>query len=241
MAINWELLADFFPMNAIHWKPQSVKGNRCLAIPYLTAHNVMDRLDKTVGVGCWRDSYTFLPNGSVVCRLEVFDGTNWIGKEDVGSQSDQPEEGDRVKAAVSDALKRAAVKFGIGRYLHEFPKVWVDYDPAKKQIPVPPGIPARFTCQSDREKMNENAKQPAKQSAPPQPTKQTPPKKPAVEEVRNLLMELAALRKIDHGSMFNIFAEAFRPGIKAVKDIPEDQLPEAAKQLRMKIEVEKRI
>jgi hypothetical protein len=40
---------------------------------------------------------------------------------DVGGPSEQPDEGDRVKAAFSDALKRAAVKFGIGRYLYRLP------------------------------------------------------------------------------------------------------------------------
>jgi hypothetical protein len=34
-------------------------------------------------------------------------------RTDVGSRSEQPDGGDRLKAAFSDALKRAAVKFGI--------------------------------------------------------------------------------------------------------------------------------
>jgi hypothetical protein len=36
--------------------------------------------------------------------------------------------GDRMKAAFSDALKRAAVKLGIGRFLYHVPGQWVDYD-----------------------------------------------------------------------------------------------------------------
>jgi len=39
-----------------------------------------------------------------------------------------------VKAAFSDALKRAAVKFGIGRYLYRLPTTWCDYDPQKRQF-----------------------------------------------------------------------------------------------------------
>jgi hypothetical protein len=54
-------------------------------------------------------------------------------KEDVGGQSEQPDEGDRRKAAFSDALKRAAVKFGIGRYLYRQKPQWVDWDPLREK------------------------------------------------------------------------------------------------------------
>jgi hypothetical protein len=62
----------------------------------------------------WQDEYECLPDGSVVCRLRLRLGDEWITKMDVGAPSEQPDEGDRRKAAFSDALKRAAVKFGIG-------------------------------------------------------------------------------------------------------------------------------
>src|SRR5262249_50811477 len=44
--------------------------------------------------------------------------------------------------AFSDALKRAAVKFGIGRYLYRLPSQWVDYDAHKRQFVKPPTLPA---------------------------------------------------------------------------------------------------
>ena len=62
-------------------------------------------------------------------------------KSDVGSMSEQPDGGDRMKAAFSDALKRAAVKFGVGRYLYRLTAVWADYDPMKKQFVQPPQLP----------------------------------------------------------------------------------------------------
>src|SRR5690606_5926758 len=55
--------------------------------------------------------------------------------------SEQKDQGDRRKAAVSDALKRAAVKFGIGRYLYRLPQQWVDYDPRQRKIINPPPLP----------------------------------------------------------------------------------------------------
>jgi hypothetical protein len=49
--------------------------------------------------------------------------------------------GDRLKAAFSDALKRAAVKFGVGRYLYRLPSQWVDWDPQRRQFKVKPVLP----------------------------------------------------------------------------------------------------
>jgi hypothetical protein len=115
-------------------KPGKVSGNRCLALHYIDSRLVMDRLDETVGVDGWQDAYTVLPTGEVECRLSVRIAGAWVTKADVGGQSEQPDEGDRLKAAYSDALKRAAVKFGIGRFLYRMPNTWMDYDPVKKQV-----------------------------------------------------------------------------------------------------------
>jgi hypothetical protein len=63
----------------------------------------------------------------VRCKLTVMGVT----KEDAGeaSQEDEP-----LKSAVSDALKRAAVHFGIGRYLYYLPRVWAPFDPQKRRF-----------------------------------------------------------------------------------------------------------
>lgn len=123
-----------FDAAEVKLKPAMVKNNRCLALHYIDSRLVMDRLDEVVGVGGWKDEYTVLPSGEVECRLSVKIGGEWVTKADVGGQSEQPDEGDRMKAAYSDALKRAAVKFGIGRFLYRLPQQWMDYDPVKKQI-----------------------------------------------------------------------------------------------------------
>src|SRR6185312_9684284 len=103
---------------------------------------IQDRLDEVLGVENWQDEYVLLPDGSVTCKLQLKIGDGWVSKMDVGSPSEQPDGGDRLKAAFSDALKRAAVKFGIGRYLYRLPLQWADYDPVKKQIVQPPQLPA---------------------------------------------------------------------------------------------------
>lgn len=135
-------LAAPFAATEIKFKPQSVKGNRALALAYIDARLVEDRLDDVLGVENWQDEYETLQDGSVICRLRLKLGDQWITKMDVGSPSEQPDGGDRLKAAFSDALKRAAVKFGIGRYLYRLPATWADYDPMKKQFSQPPSLPA---------------------------------------------------------------------------------------------------
>jgi Rad52/22 family double-strand break repair protein len=137
-----QALAAPFDSTEVRFKPQLVKGNRAMAIAYIDARAIQDRLDDVLGVEGWQDEYTPLDDGSVICKLRLKIGDEWITKMDVGSESEQPDGGDRKKAAFSDALKRAAVKFGVGRYLYRLPQTWVDYDPQKKQIIKPPQLPA---------------------------------------------------------------------------------------------------
>src|SRR5579862_7567985 len=98
-----------FAADDVRWKAQAVKGDRALAVAYIDARAVMDRLDEVCGL-CWSDAYDVLPSGSVVCRLQVTLDGQTIVKTDVGSPSEQPDDGDKMKAAFSDALKRAAIK-----------------------------------------------------------------------------------------------------------------------------------
>jgi len=138
-----EALAAPFPPEEVHWRPGAVSGNRALALPYIDVRQVMERLDSIFGVDGWESSYRFLNGGTaVLCRLRVrFGDDEWVCKMDVGGESDQPDEGDRYKAAVSDSLKRAAVHLGVGRYLYRASPQWVDWDAAKKQFKVQPVLP----------------------------------------------------------------------------------------------------
>src|SRR5215467_4488356 len=138
--LTQQLLAPF-EANEVKFKPAVVSGNRALALAYVDARVIQDRLDEVLGVLGWQDEYECLPDGSVVCRLRLRLGDEWITKMDVGGPFEQPDEGDRRKAAFSDALKRAAVKFGIGRYLYRLPSQWVDYDPQKRQFARTPTLP----------------------------------------------------------------------------------------------------
>lgn len=134
-------LAAPFAETEVKFKPQAVKGNRALALAYVDVRAIMDRLDSVAGPENWKDAYRVLPDNSVVCELSIRLGDEWLTKEDVGGPSEQPDGGDRMKSAFSDAMKRTAVKWGIGRYLYRLPQQWADYDPSKRQFTAPPRLP----------------------------------------------------------------------------------------------------
>jgi hypothetical protein len=133
-------LAQPFDPTEIRWKPAAVSGNRALAIAFVDARTIMQRLDDVLGITGWSDAYKFLPDGSCVCKLSCCIAGHWLSKMDVGGPSEQEDEGDRRKAAASDSLKRAAVKWGLARYIYRLPRVWVPYDP-KTKILTPPELP----------------------------------------------------------------------------------------------------
>lgn len=90
---------------------------------YLNARTIMDRLDEVVGAHNWKDEYTLGPAGKgVLCTLYIRINGEWIGKQDGADGTDL----EATKGSIADAFKRAAVKWGIGRYLYKLPTQWVD-------------------------------------------------------------------------------------------------------------------
>jgi len=132
--INWPRLAEPFPADDIHWRVGSASKKKPSAtvLAYLDARNVMDRLDEVFGPAGWKDEYTKGPDGGVLCRLSAYVGDQWVSKED-GAENTAVE---AIKGGYSGALKRAAVKWGIGRYLYALDAVWL---PIKEGWP-PDGV-----------------------------------------------------------------------------------------------------
>jgi hypothetical protein len=164
----------------VKWKPQAVSkhGNSAMAVAYIDARAVMDRLDEAVGVGNWRDEYTEASGGVVLCRLSLRVGGEWVSKEDVGSESEQPDPQDKRKAAYSDALKRAAVKWGIGRYLYHLPQQWVPYDKQKRCFTQKPQLPAWALPSYDADPPPPADPEPEPEPAPAQQPQQRPAQAP---------------------------------------------------------------
>ena len=120
-------LANFllpFPAEDLEWRAGSVTkgGDKVQLLPYITARGVMDRLDNVVGPQNWKAEYHKSPIGDgLECRLSIKmrDGS-WVTKTDAAP----PTNFEPVKGAYSDALKRAAVHWGIGRYLYTLDIKW---------------------------------------------------------------------------------------------------------------------
>lgn len=112
-----------FPRDAIHWRAARLTKNKdkAQALAYLDARDVMGRLDRVCGPMNWQDEYEETAAGRVLCNLSVRINDEWITKTDGAGNTDYEGE----KGAISGAFKRAAVKFGIGRYLYDLDAPWV--------------------------------------------------------------------------------------------------------------------
>lgn len=126
-----EELAKPFPPGHIRVKPGKVSSNgSALALWYIDARAVMDRLDRVVGPENWEFSWQpIISEGRVVVQgIMTVCG---VTKSDVGEAKGEDEP---WKSGVSDAFKRTAVQFGIGRFLYRLPQVWWPYDEQSRRF-----------------------------------------------------------------------------------------------------------
>ena len=126
--VNKELeqqLKEPFAQDDIEFRIARVLKSKLKAVvlAYITSRAVMDRLDSIFGIDGWTDSYEVLANG-VVCKLSVKVNDGWVSKQDTAPFTNI----EALKGGFSDALKRAAVKFGIGRYLYNLPEYYVELE-----------------------------------------------------------------------------------------------------------------
>lgn len=108
-----------FSAHDIEWRVQRSGfslGNPWLqVIPYLTSRAVQDRLDLVCGPHNWRNEFQSGPDGGVLCGISIYvSGVGWLQKWD-GAENTKIEP---IKGGLSGATKRAAVQWGIGRYLY---------------------------------------------------------------------------------------------------------------------------
>lgn len=138
-------LAAEFPRDQVSWRAQNVtqQGDKAMALAYIDARDVMDRLDSVLGPDGWQDRYE-VHGDKTICYLSIraplptpAEGMTldlslihreWLTKADGAGDTQVEEE----KGAISGAFKRAAVKFGIGRYLYAMPTIWVPCDSYQK-------------------------------------------------------------------------------------------------------------
>lgn len=114
---QWDTLAAALLTEFTDVKTRPVGGRD---ISYIDARQVMNRLDTVLGMNNWTDEYTLLDlnSGAVECALSIHFANETVTHRDVGYPPNN-NSNDKLKASYSDSLKRAAVKFGIGRHLYE--------------------------------------------------------------------------------------------------------------------------
>ena len=116
-----------FPFLQLKWKPgRGGKGD----FAHLTARHVMNRLDQVFGLAGWQTTFEFMGD-RMICNLSALIDGNWVTKADGAGDTDI--EGD--KGGISSAFKRAAVHFGIGRYLYYKDAFDNNRNPAKWATP----------------------------------------------------------------------------------------------------------
>lgn len=123
--IDLERFTVPFPTEAIEWRIQSsgfkkdgTPWGKVLA--YVTNRAIMERLDAVCGPDKWINEFRPLHTNGILCGISLLIDGEWITKWDGAELTDiEP-----VKGGLSNAMKRAAVQWGIGRYLYDLGDSW---------------------------------------------------------------------------------------------------------------------
>lgn len=116
------------------WRIQSYSKNIASAtcVAYIDARDVMDLLDEVIGPENWQSDYKGI-KGNLYAGIGIKLNEEWIWKWDCGTEPYTEKE----KGEASDAFKRAAVKWGVGRFLYDLPVQYVKVSEIKKDNNYP--------------------------------------------------------------------------------------------------------
>ena len=121
------MLKKPFKPNEVQWRITATGQNeRGLAVAYLDSRAIQNRLDEVVGWENWQNEFTAQPmmkDNAFICEIRIYfpERGEWISKSNgAGSTDIEP-----IKGGLSDAFKRTASMWGIGRYLYQLDGVWV--------------------------------------------------------------------------------------------------------------------
>ena len=137
--IQRELAQPFSPED-LDWRVQVTNKEKTkgMAVPYVTSRAIQDRLDNVVGAENWRNEFrVWQESGDAhaqLCGLSLYleERGEWVTKWDGAENTDI----ESVKGGLSDAMKRAAVQWGIGRILYWLPRIWVNVEPRGKSVAI---------------------------------------------------------------------------------------------------------
>ena len=126
----YEKLKEKFDEKDLEFRVGATNSDKTmgLALAYVQARAIQNRLDEVVGFENWKVSYKEI-QGGFLCTLSIRINDEWIEKEDGASVT----EFESVKGGISNAFKRVASSgFGIGRYLYNARNSWYPIKPQGK-------------------------------------------------------------------------------------------------------------
>lgn len=141
--IDFEALRAPFNPDEIEWRVGNTNREKTqgMALAYVTNRAIQQRLDDVVGPLNWKNEYKLWESKSQLCGISIYceERKEWITKWDGAEQTDF----EAVKGGLSDAMKRAAYQWGIGRYLYNLPAQWCPIEPVGKsyRLSVTPTLP----------------------------------------------------------------------------------------------------
>jgi hypothetical protein len=125
-------LKDPFDPKVIHWRVGATNAKKLgckpweatkgIGLAYVDARDVMKRFDDVCGDN-WQCRYPF----EGCCEIGIKIDGEWIWRSNGAGETDVEGE----KGRYSDAFKRAAVLWGVGRYLYYLPSKWYDLENGK--------------------------------------------------------------------------------------------------------------
>ena len=124
-ALQYPFAVDEIEWRVLHTTKDKTKGQ---VAAYVDSRAIQDRLDAVLGRENWQNHFRTVQgkdNASTtqVCELSVYypDRNEWITKSNGAGNTDiEP-----VKGGLSNAFKRAASMWGIGRYLYDLKNIWI--------------------------------------------------------------------------------------------------------------------
>jgi hypothetical protein len=232
MAITKETLQQLcepFSARDIEWRVGAVSQDktRGQALPYLTAHAVERRLDEVLGVENWRVGYATGPAGGVMATLFVRVGDEWIGKSNMADNTDI----EAVKGGASDAFKRAAKTWGVGRYLYWYEAPWVALKTGGRYLAEVPVLPDEMLPAHEQ-----GGQAPAKSTpATPAPSKSSPAPNasppPGASAETAMVYAQECIDKVKKGGMSKVMVLRFLEGSKAAAKMTPEAIAFAVKEI----------
>lgn len=109
-------LKDLLKEIPFQWRVQSISVNGAICVAYIDSRQVQDLLDEVCGPENWQSDYKEV-KGNMFAGIGILINNQWVWKWDCGTESNTEKE----KGEASDSFKRAAVKWGVGRFLYSKP------------------------------------------------------------------------------------------------------------------------